>query len=285
MESLGDAFKEVLRANTKEQRTTNFEKGDYKDDEGFLRCCICHERKEFDLEFPDGEVMRVPVLCKCGVRKRDEEAERKNLAEKVERIKMLKANSLMDRKFMESTFDSLVVNQDNVKQVKICRRYAEKFEELRKKNQGLLLFGTVGSGKTHLACCIGNYVMDNLRAVIATSLVKILQNADLLKDDGFVRQMSMADLLILDDLGAERGTDFALETVYNVIDSRYRTGKPMIVTTNMTLAEMQNPADIRYKRIYDRIFEVCYPVEFTGKSWRMREAATRFDAMKKLLEE
>lgn len=96
--------------------------------------------------------------------------------------------------------------------------------------------------------------------------------------------MNSASLVILDDLGAERNTDYALEIVYNVIDSRYRSRKPMIITTNLTLSEMQNPPDIRYSRIYDRIFEVCYPVEFTGKSLRMKEAASRFDDMKSLLE-
>ena len=134
----------------------------------------------------------------------------------------------------------------------------------------------VASGTTSLSVCI------------ATSFVKILQQAKTFvgEDDesAFVRRMNAASLVILDDLGAERSTDYALETVYNIIDSRYRSGKPMIVTTNLSLGEMQQSADIRYSRIYDRIFEVCYPVEFPGTSFRMKEAAHRFDDMKSILE-
>ena len=96
--------------------------------------------------------------------------------------------------------------------------------------------------------------------------------------------MNSAKLLIIDDLGAERSTDFALEKVYNIIDSRYRAGLPMILTTNLTLKEMKEATDIRYSRIYDRIFEVCYPMEFTGPSWRKVEASRRFEEMRQFLE-
>jgi DNA replication protein DnaC len=104
-------------------------------------------------------------------------------------------------------------------------------------------------------------------------------------EDAYIAKMNSARLLILDDLGAERGTDYALEIVYNIIDTRYRSGKPMIVTTNLTMNEMQEENNIRLRRIYDRIFEVCFPVEFRGKSLRMKKAAKRYDDMAKLMED
>lgn len=67
----------------------------------------------------------------------------------------------------------------------------------------------------------------------------------------------------------------ALEKVYNVIDSRVRADKPMILTTNLTFDEMMRNPDIRYRRIYDRIFEHCFPVEIPGKSFRIIKAAQR----------
>ena len=97
--------------------------------------------------------------------------------------------------------------------------------------------------------------------------------------------MNRAKLVIFDDLGAERNTDYALEKIYNIIDSRYRKNLPMILTTNLTIDEMQQETDMRYKRIYDRIFEVCYPMQFTGPSWRQKEAFNRFNDMEKLLNE
>ena len=99
-----------------------------------------------------------------------------------------------------------------------------------------------------------------------------------------IARLNRAKLLIIDDLGAERSTDFALEKVYDIVDSRYRAKLPIILTTNLSMTEMKESADIRYTRIYDRIFEMCYPMQFTGRSWRKAEAARRFDEMKNFLE-
>lgn len=104
------------------------------------------------------------------------------------------------------------------------------------------------------------------------------------KKASYIQILNSASLLIIDDLGAERNTDYALEKVYNVIDSRIRTDKPMILTTNLELSEMLQTTDIRYRRVYDRIFETCYPVEMPGKSFRQIEAAQRFNDMKELLQ-
>ena len=76
-------------------------------------------------------------------------------------------------------------------------------------------------------------------------------------------------LLIIDDLGVERDTSYALETVYLVIDERYKSGQPFIITTNLSLEELCNPADLEHGRIYDRIMERCVPVAFSGKNYRI----------------
>ena len=88
---------------------------------------------------------------------------------------------------------------------------------------------------------------------------------------------------ILDDFGMERGTEYRLEQVYNVIDSRYRSGKPLIVTTNLTLEELQNPEDTAHARIYDRITEMCTPVRITGENFRKARAREKMEHLKKLL--
>lgn len=145
----------------------------------------------------------------------------------------------------------------------------------------------LGTGKSFAAACIGNHVMSCLRPVVMTSFVKILQQFSSFKngdEEELIDRLTEPDLLILDDLGAERNTDFALEKVYNVIDSRYRSRKPIILTTNLTLKEMKENTDIRYARIYDRVFEMCYPIKFEGSSRRRIEAKERFDKMKSFLE-
>lgn len=284
--NIGDVINSVVETAI---RNNPPEDGDYIGEDGLLYCGKCNTSRQCKTKWLDGQDRLFPVPCKC----RKEEAQRQKELEakrkEMERIASLKKNSLMDKKFESSTFADIEVTPDNQKQIRLARRYADKFDELYEKNQGLLFYGDVGTGKTHIACCIGNALMDKLVSVFATSFVKILQKSKGFRsteeEEAYIAKMNTAKLLILDDLGAERGTDYALEIVYNIIDTRYRSGKPMIVTTNLTMSQMQEENDIRLRRIYDRIFEVCFPVEFIGKSLRMKEAAKRYDDMTKLMEE
>ena len=261
------------------QQTLSQSPDDYVQ-EGLLFCGTCHCPKQIRLNFGRGEVT-VPCLCKCGEAALiAEEAEKKQRRE-MEAIESLKAQSLMDAKFSRQTFDAWQVTDENEKAYRICRRYVERWDSMLENNQGLLLYGSVGTGKTYAAACIANALLDRRVPVVMTSFVKLLDGYD----DELTRRLNRARLLIVDDLGAERGTDYALEKVYAIIDGRYRAGLPMILTTNLELGDMQKTADIRYGRIYDRIFETCYPVRFAGLSRRKTEAKRRFDAMKALMED
>lgn len=90
--------------------------------------------------------------------------------------------------------------------------------------------------------------------------------------------------LVTDDLGVERDTSYSVEQVFNVIDARSRTGKPLIVTTNLSLADLQNPSSLGYARIYDRILEMCpIRLKLAGDSRRTQNAQERRDKAKRLL--
>lgn len=260
---------------------------DYIGDDGFLYCGKCNTRKQCEVSWFDGRVNKVPALCRCESEKEEQEKLRREQVKKLEMIASLKRESLMDDKFRKCSFDTAIRSESNNRQLNMCRRYAEKFSEMCSRNQGLLLYGNVGTGKTFAACCIGNYLMENLIPVFGTSIVKILQSKFSMSSDHFdvlMSKINAADLLIIDDLGAERSTEYAVETVYNIIDCRYRVGKPMIVTTNLSLDEMKNCPDVRCRRIYDRVLEVCYPIFFDGKSLRIKDARNRYNEMKQLLE-
>ena len=90
-------------------------------------------------------------------------------------------------------------------------------------------------------------------------------------------------LLIIDDFGVERGTESALEQIYNIIDSRYRSRKPLIVTTNLTLDEIRHPQDTAHARIYDRLLEMCVPVSCIGVSFRKETAQEKLERLKELI--
>ncbi|MFR6094661.1 MAG: ATP-binding protein [Dysosmobacter welbionis] len=100
----------------------------------------------------------------------------------------------------------------------------------------------------------------------------------------FLDKLSRYDLLVIDDLGVERDTSYSVEQVFNVIDARNRTGKPLIVTTNLSLADLQNPSSLGYARIYDRILEMCpIRLKLAGDSRRTQNAQERRDKAKRLL--
>ena len=81
----------------------------------------------------------------------------------------------------------------------------------------------------------------------------------------------------------ERGTEYALKQIYNIIDSRYRSRKPLIVTTNLTLTELKNPQDTAHARIYDRLLELCTPIACTDPSMRKDIGQAKLNLLKTLL--
>ena len=263
--------------------------GDYRDNEGMLRCGVCHERKERILPpslLTGWKEKRVRCICQCQVKEMERKAEEERQREIMERIEELKSSSLMDSKLKDVRLKDFEKDEDNEKIYRLVSEYVKRFDEMYKKHQGILFCGEVGTGKSFAAACIANELLDRRIPVIMTSFVKILQVVQGYQEEetNLVNRFNEARLLIIDDLGAERTTSYALEKVYNVIDSRYRSGKPLILTTNMSIKEMQENTDMSYKRIYDRIFEMCFPVRVQGRSWREKEAEKRFDEMKKLME-
>ena len=85
--------------------------------------------------------------------------------------------------------------------------------------------------------------------------------------------------------GAEiaHNTIFSKERVFDVVDKRLLTGKPMIVTTNIPLSVMKQTADLDDRRIFDRILEVCVPIRFDGENFRKSTAADNLKRAARLL--
>ncbi len=275
----GTNFGEALDVMVEEISAARRDKNDYLGEDGFLHCGYCKMPKQSLVNWHDGSKKLVPITCKC----RKDRLQAKMNEELKE---SLRSKSNFEEKFRNCTFDDIVVNDDNSRAVKLSKRYIEKFDELYKENQGLMFYGNTGTGKSMTAHCIANELMNKLYSTASLSLAKILKsgfkNAE--EEASIMNRVTSVKLLIVDDLGAERGTDYAQEFVYSVIDTRCNSMKPMIVTTNLTLNDMQQCQDLKYKRIYERILDCCYPVLFSGTSWRMRHAAQRYDKLSKMLE-
>lgn len=267
--------------------------------DGLLHCAVCGEAVEMMIGFPlmDGnggkEPRKVHRMCRCEKEEKEAYDRRMKFEEEQRRIDDLRRLSLMDTKLRGVRFSNYQVTDENRRVFGIAKKYVENFDVMLSKNQGILFWGNVGTGKSYTAAAIANELIDRMHSAIMTSFIKLLNEMmqfggndtdKRLSAADYIQKLNQAQLLVIDDLGAERGTDFALEKVYDIIDSRYRSGKPIILTTNLEMSQMKNCDDIRYNRIYDRIFEMCYPVKVDGLSWRKKEAAARFADTRKILE-
>ena len=103
---------------------------------------------------------------------------------------------------------------------------------MRSENLGLLLWGGVGTGKSFLAGCIANALVEQEVPVRMTNFARILNelNGSFSGRNEVIDKLCRYPLLIIDDFGMERGTEYALEQIYSIVDSRYRSQKPLIVT-------------------------------------------------------
>ena len=226
-------------------RANNGAEGDYRDEEGFLCCGKCHTRKEGDITIGE-KTLRVPHLCKCeSEASRQREAEEK-AAEFRKQCERLRKDGITDPSYLSQNF-----TQDDNRNARIsdvCRRYVEHWPEMKADNIGILFYGGVGTGKSFLACCIANALIDKQVRASVTNFPRILNKLQGFGEDKqeFLDKLSRYDLLVIDDLGVERDTSYSVEQVFNVIDARSRTGKPLIVTTNLSLADLQNPSSLGY---------------------------------------
>ena len=167
-----------------------------------------------------------------------------------------------------------------------AKRYVERWEEMRQNNIGLLLWGRPGNGKTFAAACIANALCEQWMDVRMTTLATVLEKLPAMsfqEKSWYLDSLRGCDLLILDDFGMERRTDYAQEQVFSIIDGRYLARKPLIVTTNLSLKEMKDPEDMTELRIFDRIHELCVPVCFDGPSLRQGKAKEKLALYKELM--
>lgn len=257
------------------------EEGDYIGEDGLIYCHKCHTKKQTEVNIL-GRIRRPMCLCKCQAAKRAAEEEEYQRRKFEEQVKELRRMGFPEADMQNWTF----ANDDltNEKITKAAQRYVENFSELRKNGKGLLLYGNTGTGKTFAACEIANALIDKGYPAIVVNFTRVLNTLQGTFDkQEYIDGFNNFQLLVIDDLGIERNTAYAKEQVYNVIDSRYRAGLPMIITTNLSIEKLKNPEDIENRRIYDRILERCFPIEVDGVNRRRKAVREDYEAMKNLL--
>ena len=264
------------------ERSIVAETSDYRGNDGVLHCGICHEAKE--AFYPAGMEWlgkkKHPRMCACYREECEQEEKRVRQTEHELFVERLRANC-----FSASHMYRWCFRNDNGRnpKIKIAKEYVDAWEENEKGNRGLLFWGGVGTGKSFMAGCIANELLEIEISVRMTNFAEILNELNCSDTDrnAYIQKLCKFRLLIIDDLGMERGTDYGMEQVYNVIDARYRSGKPLIVTTNLSLQEMKNETNLARKRIYDRILTMCIPVQIQGTNMRQEEQWEKFRGFSK----
>lgn len=246
----------------KASETIKENEGDYIVD-GLLYCGKCHTAKQVRLEIM-GTIRTPMCLCKCEAEERDRMREEIERQQRLYRIEKMRRAGFPESEMIKWTF----ANDDkmNPKISEIAKRYADNFDTMKAKNKGLLLYGTVGTGKSFHAACIVNELIDKGYPCLMTNfsrLVNTIQGMYAGKQE-YIDGLNKFALLVIDDLSSERNTEYMNEIVFNIIDSRYRAGLPVIITTNLTNDEIKNPADIQKQRTYSRLLEMTIPVNVTG---------------------
>lgn len=256
----------------------------YRGEDGNIYCLRCGKPLTMLISKPELAIFkRVPILCDCG-KKREEEKSQREWEQIIDtnRKRCFQESRSADKdRLISATFANDSYPDSNTS--RIAHGYSKLFQEALcggdslKKGTGLLLYGSPGTGKSFYAACIANDVISRGYTALYTTFGTI---AARMQESYEARPEIMAELekpslLILDDLGAERDTDYMNEIVFEVINLRYRRSKPMIITTNLSATELMNTEAVGKNRIYDRLIECCEPVEVSGPSRRREQFKDR----------
>ena len=282
-ERMIEGFKKVIQDSNVATKERYKGKPVYFKD-GIAYCEMCDSPKQSPIWFGDkegihGDWRMVGHLCKCEELQRDASSDEKRNRIKKEYMDRLKTKGIQDEAMRCQTFEADNGKQENMA---IAKSYAKSFkEDFLPTGLGFTFWGDVGTGKTFTASCIANYLTDRNIPVLMTSFSRIMNEVWNAKDkDGYYKAFNKYDLLIIDDLGVERSTDYAMEQVYTVIDERIRSKKPMLITTNLTIKQLKNPDNLQMERIYSRILQVCAPIAFKGENLRELESREQLDFIK-----
>ncbi len=273
MESLKESLEKISLSDILNANKTRKPLSDEYIKSGLIFCKRCKTAREAIINHK-GETYKVNINCKC-------QQDRLKKAEEKQRIWSNQSKNIkgLDDLGLDISILTKYGFKDDDKSKptvsKYIAEYVRNFEYNLKHNRGILFSGSVGTGKTFYSRIIGNelhkrgYLILPLRITDLMKLYSNLKNSE--KTQRLERMLKTYDLVIIDDLGAERQTEFATEKIFDVFDIRYEAEKPLIVTTNLTNEDINN-SSIEVARIFDRITSMCKQrFLLNGQSKRIKE--------------
>jgi DNA replication protein DnaC len=216
----------------------------------------CHEHEGFEsaeVEQFDGSVLiRTCQFCRwAALNKAPLDSEERNTATaqvKAERLNTALVGSGITPRFLGSSFDNYRVDDNPMaaKALEICQAYVNQFEENYRLGRSLILAGKVGCGKTHLASSIVQGVIRSHSAqALIVSVAEIIRvskgvmvKGATYTDTDVIRELAEVDLLVIDEVGAQKGSDYELGVLHEVLDRRYQLVRPTVVVSNLLVTEL-----------------------------------------------
>lgn len=209
-----------------------------------------------------------------------------------ERVREIIGASGMNARFLRRTFATFQPTKENHRALAACKKYADNFRDKQPGynedpgRNGLFITGPKGTGKTHLAAAIANQLMQEGTAVVCMTMIDLLDRIKQTfeqhqkwgaSESSVLNTYKEVPLLIIDDMGKEPATEWAVSKIYAIINARYEAYLPTIITTNYSDSELVRrltPKDsgdsTTADATIDRLREMCAAIVTTGDSWRSR---------------
>lgn len=262
----------------------------YQGKDGLIYCAKCNTPLQSAINF-GGKILNMPVPCSCqSLEYQQQEAVLKQQQHEVT-VRQLKDDGFNNSYYLSCTFDKDDLANPEVSRV--ANAYVQKFDRFYSKGLGILFQGTCGNGKTFISACIGNALISKEYSVYMTTISDLVNLMS--KDYGnymqdVIQKISNVDLLILDDLGTENILDTknskTIEYTYKIVDTRYLSNKPMIISTNLNVGSLVQDAklDINLRRIFERILQKCKPYTLSTVNRRKSQSHANSDIFNSILE-
>ncbi len=264
-----------------EMKTGELKEGEYLGVDGLVYCKKCHTPLQCRKPVL-GKMRTLPCICKCRQEELRLQKEEDEARERMNLIQSMKSIGIQEKHLLDWRFD--VAEDTNT--IQWAKKYVENWKKVKEENLGLLLWGDVGTGKSFVAACIANALLEQATPVLMTNFSKILNQMGAMYTEEryqYIASFNHYSLLIIDDLGIERSTEYAKEQVYAVVDERYKANLPLIITTNLTINKIRNPDNVMDARIYSRLLEMCTPIHVGGRDRRQAVSREKQDLMKTVL--
>lgn len=230
--------------------------------------CDCEEYKK------NKEIKRIQELEE--IRKREEQERKIEYKRKIEK---LFEQSNISKRGMKRTFETFDTNEENNRVYTMAKKYVDLWEKYKDEGTGLIFIGRYGTGKTHLAFAIANSLLIQGVPVIYETFINLMEKLkesysnESLDYYEIIKLYCECDLLIIDDLGKERPSEWVLEKLFQIVNTRYENMLPIIITTNYNEKELVKRLSIgndgkTAESLVSRLNEICLEIDTNFQDYR-----------------